>query len=81
MHIVADNIIISAKNNQEYDNILIQVLERAKDHNIVFNLHKLQGRKKVSMTGQAKLNSEHYLIKYVGGRQYCYSILFLSVVV
>ena len=29
---MADNIIISAKNNQEYDNILIQVLETAKDH-------------------------------------------------
>ena len=26
------------------------------------------------MTGKAKLNSEHYVIKYMGGRQYCYSI-------
>ena len=78
---MADDIIITAKNIQEHDYILIQVLERAKDHNIVFNLCKLQGSHNVFMTGQVKLNSEHYLIKYVGGRQYCYSILFLSVVV
>ena len=39
---MADDIIITAKRNQEHDHILTQVLERAKDHNIVFNLHKLQ---------------------------------------
>ena len=39
---MADDIIITAKSNQEHDHILTQVLERAKDHNIVFNLHKLQ---------------------------------------
>ena len=44
VHIVADDIIIAAKNNQEHDYILTQVLERAKDRNIVFNLHKLQLR-------------------------------------
>ena len=35
------------------------------------------------MTGQAKLNSEHYLIKYVGDQQFSYSIQhpILSVVV
>ena len=40
--IVADDIIIAAKNNQEHDHILTQVLERAKERNIVFNLEKLQ---------------------------------------
>ena len=44
VHIVVDDIIIAAKNNQEHDHILTQVLERAKDCNIVFNLHKLQLR-------------------------------------
>ena len=44
MHIVADDIIIAAKNNQEHDHILTQVLERAKERNIVFNLEKLQLR-------------------------------------
>ena len=34
----------------------------------------LAGTSEVFMTGQAKLNSEHYLIKYVGDQQYCYSI-------
>ena len=42
VHIVADNIIITAKSSQEHEHILTQVLERVKDHNIVFNLHKLQ---------------------------------------
>ena len=31
----------------------------------------VQGRWKIFMTGQAKLYSEHYVIKYLGGRQYC----------
>ena len=44
VYIVADDIIIAAKNNQEHDHILKQVLERAKEHNIVFNLEKLQLR-------------------------------------
>ena len=44
VHIVADDIIIAAKNNQEHDHILTQVLERVKDRNVVFNLHKLQLR-------------------------------------
>ena len=42
VHIVADDIIITAKSNQDHDHILTQVLESAKDRNIVFNLHKLQ---------------------------------------
>ena len=42
IHIVADDIIIVTKMNQEHDHILTQVLESAKDCNIVFNLHKLQ---------------------------------------
>ena len=36
------DMIITAKSNQEHDHILTQVLERAKDCNIMFNLHKLQ---------------------------------------
>ena len=44
VHIVADDIIIAAKNNQEHDHILTQVLERAKERNILFNLEKLQLR-------------------------------------
>ena len=39
---MADDIIIVTKMNQEHDHILTQVLESAKDCNIVFNLHKLQ---------------------------------------
>ena len=42
VHIVADDIIIAAKSNQEHDHILTQVLQRAKDRNIVFNMDKLQ---------------------------------------
>ena len=42
VHIVADDIIIAANSNQEHDHILTQVLQRAKDCNIVFNLDKLQ---------------------------------------
>lgn len=44
IHIVADDLIIAAENNQEHDHILTQVLQRAKDRNIVFNLDKLQLR-------------------------------------
>ena len=44
VHIVADDIIIAAKSNQEHDHILTQVLQRAKDRNIVFNMDKLQLR-------------------------------------
>ena len=44
VHIVADDIIIAADSIQEHDKILTQVLERAKERNIVFNLEKLQLR-------------------------------------
>ena len=41
----------------------------------------LQGCQKVFMTGQTTLNSKHYLIKYMGGWQYCSVLhIFLSVV-
>ena len=44
IHIVADDIIIVAADNQEHDQILTQVMQRARDRNIVFNLNKLQLR-------------------------------------
>ena len=42
IHIVADDIIIAAVNVEENDQILRQVLERAKQKNIKFNFDKLQ---------------------------------------
>ena len=42
IHIVADDIIIAASRNQEYDQILTKVMQRAKERNIVFNPNKLQ---------------------------------------
>ena len=44
IHIVADDIIIAVANNQEHDHMLSQVMQRAKDHIIVFNLNTLQLR-------------------------------------
>ena len=44
IHIVADDIIIAASSIKEHDEILTQVMERAKDCNVVFNLNKLQLR-------------------------------------
>ena len=44
IHIVADDIIIAASSIKEHDQILTQVMQRAKDRNIVFNLNKLQLR-------------------------------------
>ena len=44
IHIVADDIIIAAVNIEEHDQILKQVLERAKEKNIKFNFDKLQLR-------------------------------------
>ena len=44
IHIVADDIIIAAADNQEQDQVLTQVMQRARDRNIVFNLNKLQLR-------------------------------------
>ena len=44
VHIVADDIIITANSIQEHNKILTQVLERAKECNIVFNLDKLKLR-------------------------------------
>ena len=41
---MADDIIIAASSIKEYDQILTQVMQRAKDRNIVFNLNKLQLR-------------------------------------
>ena len=39
IHIVADDIIIAASSIKEHDEILTQVMERAKDCNVVFNLN------------------------------------------
>jgi len=45
VHIVADDIIIAATaDNQEHDQILTRVMQRARERNIVFNLNKLQLR-------------------------------------
>ena len=44
IHIVADDIIIAASSIKEHDEILTQIMERAKDCNVVFNLNKLQLR-------------------------------------
>ena len=41
---MADDIIIAASSITEHDQILTQVMQRAKDRNIVFNLNKLQLR-------------------------------------
>ena len=42
IHIIADDIIIAASSNQEHDQILTQVMQRAKERNTMFNLNKLQ---------------------------------------
>lgn len=42
MHIIADEMIISASSEQEHDEILRQVMERAKKSNVKFNKDKLQ---------------------------------------
>ena len=44
IHTVADEIIIAASSIKEHDEILTQVMEKAKDCNVVFNLNKLQLR-------------------------------------
>ena len=44
IHIVADDIIIAAVNIEEHNQILRQVLERAREKNIKFNFDKLQLR-------------------------------------
>ena len=38
----------------------------------LINATVLQRHQKVFMTSQAKFYSEHYVIKYVGDRQYCF---------
>jgi len=40
IHIVANDIIIAAANNQEHDQILTNVMQRDKDRKIVFNINK-----------------------------------------
>ena len=42
VHIMADDIIIVAATVEEHDVILCKVLARAHDHNVKFNLDKLQ---------------------------------------
>jgi len=44
IHIVADDIIIAVSSIAKHDQILTQVMQRAKDRNVVFNLNKLQLR-------------------------------------
>ena len=44
IHIVSDDIIIAGSSLQEHDQILRQVLERAKERNVRFNYDKLQLR-------------------------------------
>ena len=46
LHIVADDLIITAENSDEHDKILHQVLQRAEDGNIKINLNKLHLRTK-----------------------------------
>ncbi|GFS12730.1 Pol polyprotein [Elysia marginata] len=47
LHILHDDALIAAETDAECDEILLKVLQRAKDHNIKFNLKKMQLRQKV----------------------------------
>ncbi|GFS20136.1 Pol polyprotein [Elysia marginata] len=47
LHILHDDAPIAAETDAECDEILLKVLQRAKDHNIKFNLKKMQLRQKV----------------------------------
>jgi hypothetical protein len=42
VHIVFDDLVIVAENEQEHDSILRAVLQRARQHCVCFNLDKLQ---------------------------------------
>ena len=42
VHVIADDLIISAKDEAEQDAIISRVLERARQHNVKFNANKIQ---------------------------------------
>ena len=42
VHIIADDIIIAAKNKHEHDSTLLRVLQRARDKGVKFNADKIQ---------------------------------------
>ncbi|GFN85684.1 retrovirus-related pol polyprotein from transposon 297-like protein [Plakobranchus ocellatus] len=59
LHILHDDALIAAETEAECDEILIKVLKRAREHNVKFNLNKIQLRqqevtymgRKISATG------------------------------
>jgi len=58
VHIVADDMLIAAKDDDEHDEILHRVLERAQRHRVRFNLKKLQLRKREVMYLGMKISDD-----------------------